>query len=96
MPSGSCLCGLCTIQITREPEFKALCHCLDCRKISGSTHSTNLFVGADACVVVSGAPREFGKATDKGNTITSYFCGDCGTTLWRESSGFKVCLFLCD
>lgn len=26
--------------------------------------------------------------TDQGNTITSYFCKDCSTTLWEQSSGF--------
>ncbi|MCJ1250609.1 hypothetical protein MMC30_007837 [Trapelia coarctata] len=50
--------------------------------------STNVFVKSDALKLESGSPKEYSKPTDAGNEITSYFCGDCGTTLWRESTGF--------
>lgn len=69
---------------------KALCHCADCRKISGSAYSTNLFVDVAALNLVAGSPKLYSKPTDAGNTITSYFCGDCGGTLWRQSSGYPV------
>ncbi|KAL8833995.1 MAG: hypothetical protein Q9170_003969 [Blastenia crenularia] len=87
MNSGSCLCGQCTVQITADPKLKALCHCLDCRKITGSTYSTNVLIPNDACTLVSGTPKQYTKGTNKGNQITSFFCGDCGTTIWRESTG---------
>lgn len=77
------------------PHTQALCHCQDCRKISGSTYSTNLFVPTSALQLVSGTPKQYSKRTDAGNSITSYFCGDCGVTLWRQSSGYPVCLFVC-
>lgn len=38
-----------------------------------------------------GSSKEYSKLTQSGNTITSFFCRDCGTTLWRESTGFLVC-----
>ncbi|MCJ1375901.1 hypothetical protein MMC20_007139 [Loxospora ochrophaea] len=51
-------------------------------------YSTNLMVGTDALKLESGSPKQFSKGTDAGNTITSFFCDSCGTTLWRESTGF--------
>jgi len=27
---------------------------------------------------------------DSGNTITSHFCGDCGSTLWRDGRTFGL------
>ena len=55
--------------------------------MSGSAFATNLWVTADAFTVNSGQPAQYAKITDKENTMTSYFCRDCGTTLWQESTG---------
>jgi hypothetical protein len=55
--------------------------------MSGSTHSFNNVVPGEA-FTSSGSPKEFAKVADSGATITSFFCGDCGTTLWRESPSF--------
>lgn len=67
---------------------QALCHCLDCRKITGSAFSTNLVVAEDGFSVTKGTPKSFPKTADSGKTITSVFCGDCGSTLWRESETY--------
>ncbi|KAF2238156.1 hypothetical protein EV356DRAFT_526676 [Viridothelium virens] len=88
MPSGTCACGKVKISYEGEPKAKALCHCADCKKITGSTYSTNVLVPDDDFKVVSGSPKEWAKKADGGNTITSHFCGDCGTTLWRDGATF--------
>ncbi|RYP71999.1 hypothetical protein DL771_004468 [Monosporascus sp. 5C6A] len=88
MPEGSCFCGKVRIAYEGEPTGKALCHCLDCRKISGSTYSTNIMVPGSAFKVISGTPKTISKKADSGNQITSHFCGDCGTTLFRDSPSF--------
>jgi hypothetical protein len=38
--------------------------------------------------VTKGTPKEFPKKADSGKTITSFFCGDCGSTLWRHSETY--------
>ena len=60
----------------------------DCRKITGSTYSTNIIVPGDGFEVLSGKPKQFAKKADSGNTITSHFCGECGSTLWRDGETF--------
>lgn len=45
-------------------------------------------VEADGFTVIKGTPKEFPKTADSGKTITSHFCGDCGTTLWRETETY--------
>jgi len=37
---------------------------------------------------VSGRPKTIGTTGDTGKTITSSFCGDCGTTLFRTGESF--------
>lgn len=38
--------------------------------------------------ILSGTPKEISKTADSGKSITSSFCGDCGTTLWRHGDAF--------
>ncbi|KAH7312503.1 DUF636 domain protein [Stachybotrys elegans] len=86
---GGCLCGAIRIKSTGDVVAKALCHCLDCRKITGSLFSTNIIVPEESFSVTKGTPKEFAKTADSGKTMTSYFCGDCGSTLWRASETYR-------
>ncbi|RYP13908.1 hypothetical protein DL767_010500 [Monosporascus sp. MG133] len=88
MPEGSCFCGKVRIAYEGEPTAKAICHCLDCRKIGGSTYSTNIVVPGNGFKVVSGTPKTISKTADSGKEITSHFCGDCGSTLFRDGESF--------
>ena len=85
---GGCLCGNIRYTISGEPAAKALCHCLDCRKISGSTYSTNAVFPLDGFKFTSGTPKEHFKVADGGNGITSHFCGDCGSMMTRRGPSF--------
>ncbi|KAF2417410.1 hypothetical protein EJ08DRAFT_600070 [Tothia fuscella] len=88
MPVGGCFCGKCRIEYSGEPAMKALCHCLDCRKITGSTYSVNIAIPGSGFKVTSGTPKSIGKTAESGKEITSYFCGDCGSTLYRDGESF--------
>ncbi|KAI5922484.1 Mss4-like protein [Camillea tinctor] len=88
MPKGSCFCGNVRFSYEGQPSVKALCYCTDCRKVSGSTYSTNLIVPESSFRVTAGKPKRISKKADSGNEITSFFCPDCGTTLWRQTVAF--------
>ncbi|KAI9874175.1 MAG: hypothetical protein M1830_010101 [Pleopsidium flavum] len=85
---GGCFCGKVRVEYTGEPAMKVLCHCRDCRKIGGSTYSTNIAIPDSNFTLVSGTPKTISKTGDSGKTITSSFCGDCGTTLLRTGESF--------
>ena len=74
------------MRLTRS---QALCHCADCRKTSGGNYSNNIIVPGENFKLVSGTPKRFSKTADSGKTITSHFCPDCGTTLFRDGETFK-------
>ncbi|KAK3666121.1 hypothetical protein LTR17_008326 [Elasticomyces elasticus] len=88
MPSGGCFCEAVQYKYEGEAQGKALCHCRDCQKITGSTYSTNLIVPGDKFEVTKGSPKTHTKKADSGNEITSHFCGDCGSTMWRDGKTF--------
>lgn len=37
---------------------------------------------------VTGKPKVYTKTADSGKTIHSYFCGECGSTLYRDGDNF--------
>jgi len=88
MPAGGCFCNKILLNYTGEPEGHVLCHCLDCRKISGTSYSINLIVPEANFELESGKPKEISKIADTGKKITSHFCPDCGTTLFRTGESF--------
>merc|ERR1711890_107204 len=69
MPKGGCACGKVRVEWDSEPSAKALCHCADCKKTSGS-------------------PKSWVKRADSGADVTTSFCGDCGTNMWRTTPTF--------
>jgi hypothetical protein len=81
MPTGSCLCGTIQVSYEGDPVMKGLCHCHDCRKISG--YPLVFGIPKANFKVTSGEPRKFTKVSDSGRELSSYFCGSCGTTLYR-------------
>ena len=42
--SGGCLCGAVRYESSAEPMFAGHCQCTDCRKTSGTGHSSHLAV----------------------------------------------------
>jgi hypothetical protein len=60
------------------------CHCDDCRKSSGTGHSSNAFFKKDD-VVIEGKLSDFASTTDTGSKITRYFCPRCGSRLFGTS-----------
>lgn len=85
---GGCFCGKVRYSISGEPVKKALCHCYDCRKISGSTYSTNAVMPEAGFKLLAGTPKQHTVKSDTGRTVTSHFCGDCGSTMWRDGEAF--------
>ncbi|KAJ5162828.1 uncharacterized protein N7500_004658 [Penicillium coprophilum] len=77
MAVGSCFCGKIRVEHNGQPITSAICHCLDCRKITGSLYSCNILVKT-AELQISGSPKELSKTSDSGNSIKNYFCPDCG------------------
>ena len=61
---------------------KILCHCKDCRKIGGSTYSTNGVYEADQFKVTQGTPKQHKKTADSGNEMTSSFWYVFGIVRW--------------
>lgn len=83
--SGKCLCGSVKYTITSSPVRMGQCHCDDCRKSTGTGHSSNAFFKKDD-VVIEGETNNYSSNTDTGSKITRYFCPKCGSRLFGTSN----------
>ncbi|THW99704.1 hypothetical protein D6D13_09983 [Aureobasidium pullulans] len=79
---GSCFCKKIQLELSGEPHAIALCHCTDCRKISGSVYTLNFIVSTTDLRISGSSPAENPKTSDSGKRYVNYFCGDCGSPLY--------------
>jgi hypothetical protein len=90
--TGGCLCGAVRYQSSISPQFVGHCHCVDCRKSSGTGHSTHLLVPEEA-FTVSGAVKFYDRPADSGNIVSRGFCPNCGSPVYSKNSAMQGVVF---
>ena len=84
--TASCRCGQLTAVAIGDPVRVSVCHCLDCKKRSGSAFAVQARWPADQ-VTIEGQSKSWVKIADSGNRITFHFCPDCGSDVHYEING---------
>lgn len=75
---GSCLCGSVQYEISGEPQRFNHCHCLRCRKASGTGHASNLLVKAGSIKWIKGEELIRAYKVPEAKRFTNCFCHVCG------------------
>lgn len=83
--SGACLCGAISYSGDADIKMTMNCHCVDCRKVTGSAYGTLLFVAEDS-VEISGEPGIFEHTSDRGSNMQKLFCSKCGSQMFTRNS----------
>ena len=82
MVEGSCGCGGVRFELTGPISMNRYCHCVNCRKFSGTAQSAwGLAQSSDFRITVQ--QTEVSKY-DAGSGGLSVFCSTCGSPLWFE------------
>jgi hypothetical protein len=84
--SASCRCGQLRATVSGEPVRMSVCHCLNCKKRSGSAFAAQARWPAD-CVTLEGQSKSFEKVGDSGTRATFHFCPDCGSDVYYLVDG---------
>jgi len=81
-------------QPTQGPSLRGrfICHCHDCRKITASMFATHFSI-SDAHLVHERGREQLrtdsqSETIANSRTMTNYFCGRCGTLMYRVGSGW--------
>ena len=83
---GACQCGAVRYRVTKPFRLVAVCHCLDCQKLSASAFSMTMALDADGFELVQGTPKKWASASSSGALKECHFCGDCGNRLWHYNA----------
>lgn len=78
---AACACGQLTATCTGEPVRNSVCHCLSCKRRTGSAFAWNATF-ADAQVAVAGESRSQLRHNPEGRWSRTSFCPDCGSTIF--------------
>lgn len=89
---GSCLCGAVKYESSVDPMVVAHCHCVDCRKSSGTGHCTHIAVPKEA-LTVSGEVKFYDHPADSGNIVSRGFCPACGSAIFSKNSSMPQMVF---
>lgn len=81
---GGCQCGAVRYRITGNPLAVYNCHCRDCQRSSGGTHTMSMPIARERVELISGELMHYDKAADSGRTVRMLGCTQCGTKIWNE------------
>ena len=84
--TASCRCGQLTATVVGEPVRVSVCHCLNCKKRSGSAFAVQAR-WPESQVTITGQSKAFVMVADSGNRGTYHFCPECGSDVFYENAG---------
>jgi hypothetical protein len=84
--TASCRCGQLKATATGEPVRLSVCHCLNCKKRSGSAFAVQARWLAEQ-VEIEGQSSPFVIVADSGNPATFHFCPECGSDVYYLIDG---------
>lgn len=82
--TAQCACGSVSLTIDGPVLSMLVCSCRDCRKSTGTGHSTAVLMPVQA-VSVSGEVKGHTRTAASGSAITRHFCPACGTPLYART-----------
>lgn len=83
---GSCLCGGVTYALNGPLRPMIVCHCIQCRKMSGHFIAATQSLASD--VEIEGESLKWYRSSD---VAERGFCGTCGSTLfWRRFDNPRI------
>lgn len=83
--TGHCLCGHIVYEYFGPVGPANYCHCVDCRRHTGSAFNICVQMKIDAFKLIEGKPSRFSKQADSGNEIIRHFCPKCGSPIFTSS-----------
>jgi hypothetical protein len=84
--TASCRCGQLKATLVGDPVRVSVCHCLDCKKRSGSAFAVQARWPADQ-VRIEGKSKSWAHTADSGNRVSFHFCPECGSDVHYRIDG---------
>ena len=90
---GGCQCGSVRYRMKAAPLAIYACHCKDCQRFSGATHTISMVVQAETVELIAGTLHSFDKTADSGRVVRMLgwaggefaVCERCDHVYWKGS-----------
>ncbi len=82
--TGRCYCGEIEYEFDDPIHAQLLCHCRECRYLSGGSSNTSIVISEDKFRITKGTPGTF-KRDDIEKPRIRHFCCKCGTHIFVKS-----------
>ncbi|WFU84364.1 GFA family protein [Bradyrhizobium sp. CIAT3101] len=89
MIDARCSCGAVSLSLPGPTNRVAACHCIECQRRSGAPFGVGAFYPADT-VTIFGTTKEYVRPAESGGTVRSYFCPDCGSTVYWKADNLPA------
>jgi len=83
--TARCACNAVQFEFDKDPDFIAVCHCLDCKRASGGEAATWFGVAEDDFVLTSGQVTAYQYVADSGGKLNRNFCPTCGSRVFTSN-----------
>ena len=83
--TGGCQCGACRYEIEGPPLLAYVCHCLECRRQTGSAFAASMLVLSSEAFSVDGPVATWLRENENGPPLEASFCAQCGVRLFHHS-----------
>lgn len=84
---GGCHCGHIRYEAEIEADRVIICHCTDCKTLSGSAFRVVVQTTPGKFWLLNGEPKIYTKVADSGAAREQGFCPECGTPIFSRPVG---------
>jgi len=88
--SGSCLCGSVVYEMRGDARRFYHCHCMRCRKATGSAHASNIILKLESITWTAGEQLLRRYKVPEAERFATVFCTVCGSLMPRVSADGQV------
>ena len=82
--AGGCQCGAVRYVLNGPPLAVYNCHCKDCQRLSGGTHTMSMVVSRPLLQLTAGRLHAHEKVAASGRIAVMMLCTECGSLIWNE------------
>ena len=82
---AQCQCGELAVDVPGPTPAVVACHCFYCQRRTGSPFGVLAYYPAEL-VTIHGEARRFERAADSGATFASFFCPNCGSSVYAKAA----------
>jgi hypothetical protein len=84
--TATCACGAAAITVSGEPSIYGVCHCLNCKRRTGSAFGISSYFKSTEVEDKVGETLVYDFHDEARNHQRRHFCQRCGTTLYWYNS----------